>query len=190
MLQLQQGDVDDYSKPAILDPEHVEIVLQNPNGSNLLLSGAEAIKVMREHGFLVPGTLQLTSLGRQGYEMAPSQENTTAATPAPTAPAKDMYWVMELKLDIKAQMPSDKAGVAYYYGRVLEPSKEAAVAAYKAETRPVIGKGFSSFGCTYRNGQKTGTLEGVVSNWTISVVSGPYTESAAADKAKKAVDCF
>jgi len=67
-FELAQGEVDDRSSPAVIDPLHVVIAVQYPNGESRVLDGEEAILVMRERGFLEADGLTLTAAGRRGWE--------------------------------------------------------------------------------------------------------------------------
>ncbi len=67
-FELIRGQVDDRSSPALIDPEHVVIAVQFPNGESRVLDGEAAILVMRERGFLEEDGSTLTASGRRGWE--------------------------------------------------------------------------------------------------------------------------
>jgi len=67
-FELTAGDPDAWSSPAIIDPEHLVVAIQYPNGESQVLDGEEAVEAMRERGFLEEGSFELTPLGRKGWE--------------------------------------------------------------------------------------------------------------------------
>lgn len=67
-FELTAGDPDVWSSPAIIDPEHLVVAVQYPNGESRVLDGEAAVRAMRERGFLEEGSFELTSLGRKGWE--------------------------------------------------------------------------------------------------------------------------
>jgi hypothetical protein len=84
--ELASGDLDDSSLPAVLDADHVVIVVEYDDGSTEILDRAGAIPVLRARGFLEPGSLALTQKGRRGYDTS-GEETVDVAQRKPVAVA-------------------------------------------------------------------------------------------------------
>ncbi len=191
MFELQSGDVSDTSKPAILDPNHITIVVQYPDGSNAMLSGQAAIKVMRAHGFLKGNTLELTVNGRRGYEgpdFVNPKPKPAAAVPMPANKVSNAYWLVEARYEVQNGASTI---YGYAYGTPYDKSAAAAVAQYRDDNHEdtVVGKYIDAGMCSYRD-RKQITVEGHLVQWTAQAIGGPYPNEAAADKAKQVVNCW
>ena len=191
-MPLISGDLDNYAKPAILDPQKFCIAVQYADGSQAILDGPQAIALMRAHGLLVPNSFALTSVGRHGYETPPAPPKpkpVIATPPRVTTPPPDVYWLFELKLDVKAVRETGQGGIGYYYDWEHEPTETQALAEFKRIQQPKIGKGIYAPICGYRD-RKTHSAEGIIADWSIQLIGGPYATEAEVARAKKAVDCF
>lgn len=196
-----------------VDPAHVVIVVQFPNGETEIRDGAEAIATLRRRGFLVPGTHRLTASGRRGWEtpwVDPSIERPVrtaelddegqppdAPPPAAITSEREVSWVFAIRYAVSLPDRPDREGTAIevHVGSGTQPEGVSGSAVARAEAAGDLRSWMAAY---LPPGEKVWTdglfltdegerlLSGYVNGFTIEVLDGPFEDSSEAREARRA----